>query len=152
MLHLLRNVFAEERSRGNTLVAAVLVVSVMSMFGGGMVARMIMDSNSSAQKVVSERAFYLADSGIQWARKYLANGNSAATTLGPLNIGSGTVTVVIQQTTIRYTYSLTSISVYKITSTATVGNTTRVVEEMRRRGGGTDKDFFLWREAVANEF
>jgi len=143
----------EERTRGNALVAAVLVVSIISMFGAIMTGRMIVDANVSAQKLVATRAFYLADSGVQWARRYLANGNSAATTLGPLSIGGGTVTVVLTQTTIRYTYDLTSTDVYKIVSTATVGNTTRVVEELRRRGGGgSDKDFFMWRESVADEF
>jgi len=142
----------DERERGNALVAAVLTVSIISMFGAIMMGRMIIDANASAQKLVGTRAFYLADSGIQLGRKYLANGSSAATTLGPLTIGSGTVTVAIAQTSIDYTSSLNNVDVYRITSTAVVGNTTRVVEELRRRGGGTDKDFFMWHETVADEF
>jgi len=147
----LRKLFDDEHTKGNALVAAILVVSVITMFGAVMTGRMIVDANVSAQKVVGYRCFYLADSGIQLGRKYLANGSSAATTLGPFTIGAGSVTVRIEQTSVDHTSSLTNVDVYRITSTATLGNTTRQVEELRRRGGGTDKDFFMYHETVADE-
>jgi len=137
--------------KGNILLSAVIVMIILSMFGGIMVSRTIVDSSASAKKLIATRAFYLADAGIQWARKYLVT-NTAATTLGPINYGGGTLTVKIEQTSIYLTYNLNNISVYKFTSTAIVGNTTRVIEEMRYRGGGSDKDFILWREVVTNEF
>ena len=135
------------RSEGNVLIMGVMVISILSMFGVAMTYRMIVDADISARLVAGNKAFYLADSGIQWGRKYLVS-NSAATTLGPFYIGDGDVTVEIEQTTALYPDDATSVNIYRITSTAVVGPTTRIVEELRYRGGGTDKDFLLWREDV----
>ncbi len=134
-------------SEGNVLIMGVMVISILSMFGVSMTYRMIIDSDISARLVAGNRAFYLADSGIQWGRKYLVS-NSANTTLGPFYIADGEVTVDIVQTTVRYPDPNTVVNIYRITSTATVGPTARIIEELRYRGGGTDKDFLLWREDV----
>ncbi len=132
-------------------MTVVIVISILTMFEALMASRMIIDANATAKRLVTHRAFYLADGGIQWGRRRLSQSTSN-TTLGPISVGGGTLTVQNQQTTIRNTYSLTSVNVYKITSTAVVGEATRQVEEIRYRGGGTDKDFFHWRETVADEF
>ena len=72
-----------------------------------------------------------------------------------MNLGDGTVTVTIERTQVRYptvTFFGNEPDVYRIVSTATVAGTTREIEELRYRGGGNDKQFLLWREAVADEF
>jgi hypothetical protein len=115
-----------------------------------MSGRMIIDAHAASKRLVSTKAFYLADGGIQYARRYLWNGNSAETTLGPVSIGDGTVTIEITHEEIYYG-SIFSTDVYRIISTATVGPATRSVVEMRLRGGGSDKEFLLWQERVADE-
>lgn len=146
-----REFLKNDSTRGNIVVTVALVVSILTMFGALMASRMIIDANASSKRLVATRAFYLADGGIQWGRKRLTISTSN-TTLGPISIGGGTLTVQVQQATVRNTYSLTSVDVYRITSTATVGESTRQIEELRRRGGGSDKDFFYWRETVVDEF
>jgi hypothetical protein len=141
----------EDGTRGNALVTAVIVVSIMSMFGSLITSRMILNANSSAKQLVGNRAYYLAESGIEWALKYMKNGSTANITLGPYSIGGGTVTVVFRQTTIDYSSALTNTDVYQITSTATIGGTTRVIEELRSRGGANDKHFYYYREVVDSE-
>jgi Tfp pilus assembly protein PilX len=138
---------SSQSSKGNVLIMGVMVISILSMFGVSMTYRMIVDADISARLVSGNKALYLADSGIQWGRKYLLN-NSAATTLGPLSIGDGEVTVVITRTTALYPDENTSINIYRTTSTAVVEPTTRIIEELRYRGGGVDKDFLLWREDI----
>ncbi len=95
--------------------------------------------------------FYLADSGIQLGRRYLVF-NSSNADLGPFNVGEGQLSVRIRRTRVYYPNRWNRLNVYRITSTGTVGGTTRQVEELRYRGGGNDKDFLLWRENVADEF
>jgi virulence-associated protein VagC len=56
--------------------------------------------------------------------------------------------VVITRTTALYPDENTSINIYRTTSTAVVEPTTRIIEELRYRGGGVDKDFLLWREDI----
>jgi len=137
-----------QNSSGNVLIMGVIVVLILSMLGVVMNYRMIVDADISSRLVVGNRAFYLADSGIQWGRRYLLN-NSAPTTLGPLSIAGGEVTVEIINFSVRYPDPNTQFNLYLITSTASVGPTTRIIEELRYRGGFTDKDFLLWREDVA---
>ena len=134
-------------SQGNVLIMGVMVISILSMFGVSMTYRMIVDADISARLVSGNKALFLADSGIQWGRKYLVS-NSAATTLGPFYIGDGEVNVEVELTTALYPDENTSENVYRITSTAIVEPTTRIIVELRYRGGGTDKDFLLWREDV----
>ena len=150
-----KKLIGNDNTLGNVLIIGVMVMIILSLFGVTLVGRMIVDAHTSANRVVASKAFYLADGGIQWARRYLHNGNSAATTLGPISVGDGTVTVDIEQTRVRYpvvTFFGNRPNVYRIVSTATVGGTTRQIEELRYRGGGNDKQFLLWREAVADEF
>jgi len=146
-----RHLFTGESAGGNVLITVVLVISILTMFGALMASRMIIDANATSKRLVTHRAFYLADGGIQWGRKRLAI-NTGNITLGPISIGGGTLTVSVQQTTIQNTSSLNDVNVYKITSTAVVGESTRQVEEIRYRGGGTDKDFMYWHETVVDEF
>ena len=151
----LKKITSDDNTLGNVLIIGVMAMIILTLFGVTLVSRMVIDAHTSANRVVATEAFYLADGGIQWGRRYLHNGNSANTTLGPMNFGNGTVTVTVQRTSIRYpTVTLLGNhpDVYIITSTATVKGTTRQIEEIRYRGGGTDKDFLLWREAVADEF
>lgn len=135
-------------AKGNVLVASILVITILSLFGTLLVSRMIVDTNASAKKLIALRAFYLADSGIQWGRKYLV-AHDSDTSLGPLTIGGGRVTVVIEDVHVLMGDDLRNTRVWNIKSTATVGNTTRVVEELRDYD---DKNFLAWREAVADEF
>ena len=151
----LKRLIRKDSTMGNVLIIGIMTITILTLFGVVMVGRMVVDAHTSANRLVATKAFYLADGGIQCGRRYLHNGNSAATTLGPFNIGEGTVTVQIERTTIRYptvSFFGNQPDVYIITSTATVLNATRQIEEIRYRGGGTDKDFLLWREAVADEF
>ena len=150
-----KKIVGNDSTLGNVLIIGVMVMIVLSLFGVTLVGRMIVDAHTSANRVVASKAFYLADGGIQWARRYLHNGNSAATTLGPIGLGDGTVTVTIDRTSVRYpsvSFFGNRPDVYRIVSTATVTGTTREIEELRYRGGGSDKQFLLWREAVADEF
>lgn len=143
-----------DSARGNVLIMGIAVITLLSMFGVVMVSRMIIDSNIAAHNVLGTQAFYLADSGIQVGRRYLWLGNTASVNLGTHSIGNGTVTVQVDRTTAYYEgYDAGDReNVYRITSTATVGPTTREVEELRWRGGGNDKNIMFWREAVADEF
>jgi hypothetical protein len=131
------------------LLTGVMMLSFLGLFGSVILSRMITDADASMRRVVTARAFYLADAGIQWGRKRLVT-SSSATTLGPITVGSGTITVVISQTSIKLGNANTN--VYRIESTGEVGESTRVIEELRYRGGGTDKDFLLWREVVDDGF
>ncbi len=135
--------------RGVILLTGVMMLSFLGLFGSVILSRMITDSDASMRRVVTARAFYLADAGVQWGRKYLVS-NSTAITLGPTTVGSGTIQVVISQTTIKVGNQ--NQNVYRIESTGTVGQSVRVIEEFRHRGGGTDKDFLLWREMVDDGF
>ncbi len=140
-----------DSTHGNVLITVIIVVTIMTVFGGVMVSRMILDAHAAVRMLNATRAYDLADSGIEWGLRYLTISTSN-TTLGALSIGGGSVTVSVQQTTVYYTSSLTSTDVYQITSTATVANCTRQIEELRYRGGGSDKKFFLYHEVVADEF
>jgi hypothetical protein len=140
-----------DSAAGNILITAVLIISILSMFGAVMSARMISDADATARYVNGNKAFFLADAGVQWARRYLV-GSTANKTFGPATVGGGRVTVQIQQDNIYTSSGMADQDIYRITSTATVGNTTRQVEEFRYRGGANDKDFMLWRENTADEF
>jgi Tfp pilus assembly protein PilX len=133
--------------RGSTLVAGVIMLSYFTLFGAAMMARMILDANSSTGKIVATRTFYLADSGIRWGRKYLVT-NTANVTLGPISYGGGTLQVIVTQTSIKLNAWNNNQNVYHIVSTATLGNTSRSVEEFRYRGGGSNKQMIFWREVV----
>ena len=140
-----------DSTAGNILITAVLIISILSMFGAVMSARMISDADATARYINANKAFYLADAGVQWARRYLVT-TTVNKTFGPATVGGGRVTVQITQDNVYTSSGLANQDIYRITSTATVGNTTRQVEEFRYRGGGTDKDFMFWRENVADEF
>lgn len=147
---LLKEIFNNESQAGNALIAGIAVLTVLSIFGIVMSGRMIIDSKGTSKRVVTTKAFYLADGGIQLGRRYLWNGPAtpAETTLGPYSIGDGTITVDITHERIDYGGYL---DVFRIISTATVGPATRSIVEMRVRGGGNNKNFLLWRERVADE-
>jgi len=145
---LLNRFFTSDKQAGSALVAGIAVLSVLSIFGVVMSGRMIIDAKSTSKRVVASKAFYLADGGIQWGRRYLWNGNTDPDTLGPVSIGDGVITVEIDTVEINYGGNQ---NIYRITSTATVGPTTRSIVEMRHRGGASDKQFLLWRERVADE-
>ncbi|MFH0766427.1 MAG: hypothetical protein V2A61_08430, partial [Calditrichota bacterium] len=123
-------------------------ISLLTMFGAVMLNRMVIDSNISAKKVLGTQAFYLADAGIQMGRRYLKF-NSTATTIGPLSIGSGTLTIQVQLTQVAIGSFSDKTNVYRILSTATVGPTTRQIEEIRSR---PNKVFVMWHENVADEY
>ncbi len=145
----LRKFFKLKSDRGMILLTGVMMLSFLGLFGSVILSRMITDADASMRRVVTARAFYLADAGIQWGRKHLVT-SSTAITLGPTTVGSGTITVEISNTSIKFNGS--NVNVYRIESTGTVGESERVIEEFRRRGGGTDKDFLLWREMVDDGF
>lgn len=119
---------------------------------------MIIDAHAASKRIVSTKAFYLADGGIQLGRRYLwhdPDSNPEASEQNPLgtySIGDGTITVYITHERIYYPGSSTE-DVYRIISTATVGPATRSIVEMRIRNGGhsDEKDFLLWHERVADE-
>ena len=128
----------------------VAVISILSIFGVAMTHRMIVDSDVTARMVAGRRSFFLADAGIQWGRCYLVSNNQEIT-LGPFFIAGGEVVVTIAHSTVNYPDDNTPVSVYRIISSAAVGPTMRIVEELRFRGGLTDKTFFLWREDTASD-
>jgi len=133
------------------LITGVIMLSFLTLYGAVLMARMILDADSSARRLITTRSLYLAEGGIQWGRKYLTN-NTSATTLGPINYAGGRLTVVIEQGSVRYPNYNTSTNVYRITATAEVGETRRVIEEVRYRGGGSNKQLMYWREAVDDQF
>lgn len=137
--------------RGNVLLMVVMLMVVFSVFGAAIASRFLVDAHITAQEINSTRAFYLAESGIQWARRYLVN-NSNSTTLGPVSLGGGTVRVQIIQTTLVWPRWGNNYSVYQIVSTGTVGNAKRTIEEFRARGGSHDKKLIFWREVVSSQF
>lgn len=145
----LLNHFRFHGSRGNVLVMGVMIISLMTVLGMAMLSRMVTDSHVSANKAIAMQSFYLADGGIQLGRRWLVN-NSSATTIGPLTIGNGTVRVTVETTTDRIGSS-SSTDVYRITSTGTVGTTSRQIIELRKRGNPNNKSFLLWMEAVADQ-
>ena len=156
---LLGKILDSDDDMGNVLVMGVVTITILSIFSVVMVSRMIIDAHTSANRVLSSKAFYLADGGIQWGRRYLANGDTIETDLGPISIGDGAVSVQIRRTQIRYPSSSSDdqTDVYSITSTAAVGSAIRQIEEFRYRdpevaSGKVDKEFLLWRDAVADEF
>ncbi len=149
-MSLIKRILSKARSeRGIILITGVMMLSFLGLFGSVILSRMITDSDASMRRVVTARAFYLADAGIQWGRKRLVTTTTAGT-LGPITIGSGTIQVEITQTSIRVGNQ--NKNVYRLESTGTVGQSIRVIEEFRYRGGGTDKQFLLWREVVDDGF
>ena len=148
---LLNKFFTSDSQAGSALIAGIATLTVLSIFGVVMSGRMIIDAKAASKRVVTTKAFYLADGGIQWGRRYLWNGNTDPDTLGPVSVGDGTVTVIITREKIYYSSMWSSTDVYRIISTATVGPATRSIVEMRYRGGGNNKNFLLWRERVADE-
>ncbi|NQU06516.1 MAG: hypothetical protein HQ568_10515 [Calditrichaeota bacterium] len=110
-----------------------------------------MDSNISARAIHGNRAFYLANSGIQWGRAYLSYYDDEVF-LGPFEIGGGTIMVEISHLEIDYPNVFNRIDVYRIFSTALVGESERQVVEFRSREPGTDGDFLFWRETVSHQF
>ncbi len=153
----LKKILKHDNSYGNMLLVGVMVVTLLSMFGITLVSRMVTDAHAAGRKVTISRAFYLADAGIQYGRKYLAVTPSATvpviTTLGPVNLAGGSVTVVIRKTREYINSYWIKKNVYKITSTATVGPSTQEIVELRHRGGGgVDKEFRVWWQSVGDEF
>ncbi len=150
----LKKILKHDNSYGNMLLVGVMVVTLLSMFGITLVSRMVTDAHAAGRKVTISRAFYLADAGIQYGRRYLTFGNNpSATTIGPINLAGGTVTVNIERTEERIGSYWNNERVYKITSTATVGPSTQVIVELRHRGGGgVNKEFRVWWQSVGDEF
>jgi len=159
IIRLLKRVFKNERARGNVLVTGVIVMTLLSVLGVVLVSRMIIDSHASANRAIGTRAFYLADGGLQFARRRLMlfpiNMADWDTTL---SIGNGTIVVNVRQDQIRYPDYSTKPYVYRITSTATIGDATRQVEEIRVRRRFPwegpqiiNGEFLIWRETVINE-
>jgi len=137
--------------RGSILVTGIIMLSFLSLYGAAMMSRMIVDANSSARKVNASKAYYIAEAGIQWGRKYLV-ANSNDISLGPINFASGTLTVAIIRETIKLNAPNNNQQVYRILSTAVLGETSRRIEELRYRGGGLEKQFLLYREDIEGEF
>ena len=149
----LKKILKHDNSHGNMLLVGVMVVTLLSMFGVTLVSRMVTDAHAAGRKVTISRAFYLADAGIQYGRRYLALGNTAATTLGPVNLAGGVFTVNIERTDERIGSYWNNEDVYKITSIAAVGPSTQEIVELRHRGGGgVDKEFRVWWQSVGDEF
>ena len=133
---------------GNVLILMIAFIAITSMYGVVMVYRTIIDADSSAWRNTSTQALYLADSGIQMGRRYLVSYTSQAT-LGPFDIGNGSVTVEITPTRIYYPDDNTTVDAYGIVSTGTISDITRQVVEYRHRGGLLDKEFLIWWEVEA---
>ena len=146
-----------DNARGNVMIMGVAVLSLLSMFGVVLTSRMVVDANTSGKRVNGSKAFYLSDAGIQWGRRYLKNGGTANTTLGPMALGGGTVTVTVRQES-RYWldwHAAAQTNVYEIISTASVGGTSRRTMEWRKRGAGggfANKQFMTWREDAQDDF
>lgn len=140
---------------GNVMVMGVMVISLLTMFGVVMTSRMVIDANITGKRINATRAFYMAESGVQWARRYLVlNTPGSSVSLGTMTLPGGSVSVQIQRTTIYYLGYLNTDEkmVYQIVATASSGEATRQIEEYRRRGTWTPvKKFEFWREAVVDE-
>ncbi len=154
MEKVIKKILSNDNSLGNVLITGVVVMTMLSMFGLTLVARMVVDSNVSAMRVVGTKSYYLSEAGVNMGRRYLWLGNTADQTLGPVALGEGSFTVEIDATTARIYGSgfFDREDIYRITSTATVGPTSRQIEELRWRGGGNDKNFILYREDPQDEF
>ena len=151
----LKKILKHDNSYGSMLLVSLMVVTLLAIFGVTIVSRMVIDAHAAGRKVTISRAFYLADGGIQYGRRYLALGNTAATTIGPINLAGGTFTVNIEETQERIGVYTNNEYVYKITSTATVGPSTQEIVELRHRnppGGGVEKEFRVWWQSVGDEF
>lgn len=166
----LRHVFTtrwadlNRNEKGMTLVAGIMMLLYFTMFGAVMMSQMITDANNSTANVVATRTYYLADAGIQWGRKYIANVNITSndtnnvpnTTLGPYTFAGGSLTVTVTNATIAVGgwAGGNNVTTYRILSTATLGNTTRVIEEFRYKtnqwNNALNRRFVLYREVVAN--
>jgi Tfp pilus assembly protein PilX len=146
-----------DSARGNVMIMGVAVISLLSMFGVVLTSRMVVDANTSGKRINGSQAFYLSDAGIQWGRKYLKNGGTANTTLGPLSLGTGTVTVTVRQEQDFWLdwHLAAQTDVYEIISTAQVGNAQRQIMEIRKRGAGggyADKQYMAWREDANDDY
>jgi len=148
-----------DSARGNVMIMGVAVISLLSMFGVVLTSRMVVDANTSGKRINGSQAFYLADAGIQWGRRYLKNSGSPAadTTLNSMSLGAGTVTVTVQQEQDFWLdwHLAAQINTYEILSTAQVGGTQRRIMELRKRGAGggyTDKQYLAWREDANDDY
>ena len=67
---------ASDDTKGNALVMGIATITLLSIFGVVMAERMIIDAHAAAKRVVATKAFYVADGGIQYGRRYLQEGGS----------------------------------------------------------------------------
>lgn len=148
---LLKKLAANENTMGNALVAGILAITLLSIFGVVLAERMIIDAHAAAKRITSTKAFYAADAGVQVGRRWLClnKGNKDSPPLGPYTIGQGSVTTYVEKA--RANYFLDNLKVFRITSVGTAGEATRGILELRWNKGELKKEFLLWREFVVDE-
>ncbi len=133
--------------RGSILVVGIIMLSFLMLYGAAIMSRMIVDSKASAYKVNAAKAYYIAEAGINWGRKYLVS-NTSETVLGPITFAGGTLTVAITRESARINSANNNVQIYRILSTSVLCETGRRIEELRYRGGAYNKRLILFREAV----
>lgn len=84
------------KKKGIILISCYLVIAVLIIFGAFAISKTVSEGWLSQRYNDTMKAFYLAEAGIETARKYIIdNGPSVIVTLGPTNLGEGNYTATI---------------------------------------------------------
>ena len=111
-------------ARGFALISAVVLIVVFALLGAAIVSLSTRHQLGSARDLFGSRAYFAAKAGIEWgAYQVLQSGSCAGSSTLPALSGSAAgFTVVVSCTRSGpFDEAGSSVSVYQITSTATIG-------------------------------
>jgi MSHA biogenesis protein MshP len=116
--------YARNRSRGFTLVAAIFLLVVLALLGAFMVTIGEAERWTTVEAAQGARAYQAAQAGIEWGVAQAVGSSSCAASTGPFTLTGSTfggfgVTVTCGQSVA--TEGGTSYNVYAISSTAAYG-------------------------------
>jgi MSHA biogenesis protein MshP len=118
------NTAACKRQGGFAIVSAVFLIVILALLGAMIVSLSTTQQVSSARDLAGSRAYFAAKAGIEWgAYQVLQAGSCSASTTLPALSGSaaGFTVVVACSASSPVDEAGTSVVVYQITSTASIG-------------------------------
>lgn len=116
---------AHRPSRGFALVSAIFLVVVLSLLGAMIVSLSTTQQVGSTRDLLGSRAYFAARAGIEWGVYQVLQGGgacSASSTLPALAGSAAGITVVVNcSRSGPFDEAGNNVSVYQITSTASIG-------------------------------
>jgi MSHA biogenesis protein MshP len=119
-----RTIRRRSAQRGFALVAAVLVMVVLSLLGAWMLSLSNTQRISSVRDLLGSRAYYAARAGMEWGAYQAMLGNCSASAALPSAVAATgfDVQVACARTGPLSEGSVSNIMVYEITATASTGS------------------------------